>query len=275
MTISLPLQKKEQIILQCKNILNQSDVSLRQLTQLIDRLSSTAIAILPAPLQYRASQRQQILELAEKQNFHARVVLSEEVRAEIQWWIENLMLSKGKAIISQPPQLVITSNASMQGWGGQLVKDKQQGSVDTRGTEKSYKHSRAEGSSVGNFDVHLYASTSTFNTFAHRQYGGSFLYSENGWGPQQSFVRHQQGDLGLFIIQRDHNYCRTPSWSSQSGGRSTVSIKGGFKRMEAKTECFSSIVPNKVDSRHRSLCVPGVKPGPMLLFLETRPLQQG
>ena len=54
-----------------------------------------------------------------------------------------------------------------------------------------------------------------------------------------------------------------------------VSIKGGFNRMEAKTECFSSIVQKKVDPRHRSLCVAVVKPGPMLLFLETRPLQQG
>ena len=89
---------------------------LKAVNSLIGRLSSTAIAILPAPLQYRALQRQQILELAEKQNFHARIVLSEEVRAEIQWWIENLMLSKGKAI-SQPPQLVITSDASVQRWG--------------------------------------------------------------------------------------------------------------------------------------------------------------
>ena len=31
----------------------------------------------------------------------------------------------------------------------------------------------------------------------------------------------------------------------------------------------------KVDPRHRSLCVVGFKQGPMLLFLETRPLQQG
>ena len=45
--------------------------------------------------------------------------------------------------------------------------------------------------------------------------------------------------------------------------------------MEAKTECFSSIVQKKVDPTYRSLCVAGVKPGPMLLFLETRPLQQG
>ena len=66
--------------------------------------------------------------------------------------------------------------------GGSLSRTNNRGSVDTRGTEKSYKHIRAEGSSVGNFDVHLYPSTSTFNTFANRQYGGSFLYSENGGG---------------------------------------------------------------------------------------------
>ena len=101
-------------------------------------------------------QRQQILELAEKQCFHARIVLSEEVRAEIHWWIENLMLSKGKAIISQPPQLVLTSDASMQGWGAACL-----------------------GQTTG----------------------------------------------GPWTLE-DHNYCRTPSWSSQSGGRSTVSIRG-------------------------------------------------
>ena len=87
MIVFLPIQKKEQIISQCQDLLNQSDVSLRQMTQLIGRLSSTAIAVLPAPLQYRSLQRQQILELAEKKSFSARVVLSKEVREEIQWWI--------------------------------------------------------------------------------------------------------------------------------------------------------------------------------------------
>ena len=275
MTISLPLQKKEQIILQCKDILNQSDVSLRQLTQLIGRLSSTAIAILPAPLQYRALQRQQILELAEKQNFHARIVLSEEVRAEIQWWIENLMLSKGKAIISQPPQLVITSDASMQGWGA-ACQGQTTGGPWTLEEQKNH---------INILELKAAQLAILTFTYMHPQVHSIHLQTDNmvalsyivkmGGDPQQSFVRHQQGDLGLFIIQRDHNYCRIPSWSSQSGGRSTVSIKGGFKRMEAKTKCFSSIVQKKVDPRHRSLCVAGVKPGPMLLFLETRPLQQG
>ena len=58
MIVSLPIQKKEQIISQCQDLLNQSDVSLRQMAQLIDRLSSTAIAVLPAHFQYRSLQRQ-------------------------------------------------------------------------------------------------------------------------------------------------------------------------------------------------------------------------
>ena len=58
MKVHLPLQKKEQIILEYRDLLNQSDVQLRQMIQLTDRVWSTAIAVLPAPLQYRSLQRQ-------------------------------------------------------------------------------------------------------------------------------------------------------------------------------------------------------------------------
>ena len=49
------------------------------MTQLISRLSSAAMALLPAPLQSRSLQRQKIEELAEKQSFIAREVLWDEV----------------------------------------------------------------------------------------------------------------------------------------------------------------------------------------------------
>ena len=62
------LQKKGHIILQCQDLLNQSDVSLRQMTQLIGRLSSTAIVALPETLQYWSLQRQKTLGLSEKQS---------------------------------------------------------------------------------------------------------------------------------------------------------------------------------------------------------------
>ena len=64
MTITLPQEKKDQIEKQCQDFLRRSSVSIRELTQLNGRLASTAIAVLPASLQYRAMQHQQILELS-------------------------------------------------------------------------------------------------------------------------------------------------------------------------------------------------------------------
>ena len=82
MAITLPQQKKDQTEKQRQDLLRKASVSVRELTQLIGRLVSTAISVLPAPLQYRAMQCQQILELsvrgttrttgAQKQNYQAR-----------------------------------------------------------------------------------------------------------------------------------------------------------------------------------------------------------
>ena len=61
-------EKKDKIISQCQDILKEKSVSIRDLTQVFGCLSSTAITVLVAPLQYRAIQRQQIAELANTKN---------------------------------------------------------------------------------------------------------------------------------------------------------------------------------------------------------------
>ena len=117
MSLALPQGKKDKVINQCSQLLNEKEVSIRELTQLIGRLSSSAIAVLPAPLHYRAMQRQQILELAGKNNFEAQITLSSKVRMELNWWIENLNLCQGKSLIAPTAQLQISSDASLKGWG--------------------------------------------------------------------------------------------------------------------------------------------------------------
>ena len=62
-------------------------------------------------------QRQQILELQETENYNSKITLSAEVKAELDWWEQNLHLTKGRLIISACPQLIITSDASLKGWG--------------------------------------------------------------------------------------------------------------------------------------------------------------
>ena len=52
-SFSLPQEKVEKIISQCQSIVSTNQVSLRELTSLIGRLTSSVIAVLPVPLQYR------------------------------------------------------------------------------------------------------------------------------------------------------------------------------------------------------------------------------
>ena len=62
-------------------------------------------------------QRQQILELQETGDYNSKITLSVEVKAELDWWVQNLHLTKRSSIISASPQLIIASNASLKGWG--------------------------------------------------------------------------------------------------------------------------------------------------------------
>ena len=54
MCMSLPQRKKDKIISKSQGILKEKSVSKRELTQVLGGLSSTAIAVLATPFQYRA-----------------------------------------------------------------------------------------------------------------------------------------------------------------------------------------------------------------------------
>ena len=56
MTLTFPQEKKEKIVKQCQDLLGKSSTSISELNQLVGCLASTAIAVLPAPLQNRAMQ---------------------------------------------------------------------------------------------------------------------------------------------------------------------------------------------------------------------------
>lgn len=117
MELTLPSEKVNKIICQCKDLLDQNQVSILQLTKLLGKLTSTAVAVLPAPLHYRHIQRDQIKNLLLKKSYQAYIVLSEKGKEEITWWMENLRLCNGKTLLTIPPNLTISSDASKIGWG--------------------------------------------------------------------------------------------------------------------------------------------------------------
>ena len=49
--------------------------------------------------------------------YEAVITLKQDARLELHWWIENISVHNGKAITMNPPELMISSDASMQRWG--------------------------------------------------------------------------------------------------------------------------------------------------------------
>ena len=115
---SLPPEKVTKIQEECRQVLQQRSVRVRQLSHLIGMLTATILAVLPAPLHYRHLQMQKSKALlAGHQNYNAQVVLDLECKSEIKWWFRHLQDWNGKSLISPAPDLVITTDSSMMGWG--------------------------------------------------------------------------------------------------------------------------------------------------------------
>lgn len=58
-------------------------------------------------------------------------MLNEEAMLELEWWSIKLKLMNGKTVLAKDPDLIIETDASMQGWGA-VCKD-----VRARGRRKN------------------------------------------------------------------------------------------------------------------------------------------
>ena len=83
-TLSLPEKKIVKIKDQCLSLYKAAGVSLLNLTKLLGTLFSTIQAVLPAHLQFRLLQQQQILSLKQTQSYLTLVKLTPMAKNELQ-----------------------------------------------------------------------------------------------------------------------------------------------------------------------------------------------
>ena len=98
--------------------LQKSQVTARQVAQLIGKLHAASQAVLPAPLFYRSLQGDLQRALSHSnQNYSTTLSLSPQAREELTWWLEKLSQWNGKTMLFRQQTMIITSDASLQGWG--------------------------------------------------------------------------------------------------------------------------------------------------------------
>lgn len=114
-TLPLPKNKTEKLLAQCKELKNNPQTAVIELTQLLGKVSFSAQMVLMGRL------HQRFLTPIPNFNFE-RVILSEQdyiwqqASGEIKWWRENLILNNGKPHhISQGiSQMLLQTDASTQ-----------------------------------------------------------------------------------------------------------------------------------------------------------------
>ena len=74
-------------------------VSVKDLAKIIGRLSSTAMTVLPAPIQQSRLQQQQITGLSMRGSYKDTIVLHKEAKMDLDWWMQNQNLNNGRYIL--------------------------------------------------------------------------------------------------------------------------------------------------------------------------------
>ena len=123
--LSLPADKVKQIRAEAIRISNMASLSARLLSHFLGKLSAATQAIPPAPLFYRCLQRDlQIALINSNQDYEIPLSLSQPSREELSWWRENLPKWNGKPLKHKSEQVIISSDASLLGWGAACAKNR-------------------------------------------------------------------------------------------------------------------------------------------------------
>ena len=147
--LSLPSGKVKKIRTDTRALLEGRQASIRKLSQLLDKLQAAARAIPLAPLFFHKLQRalRRGLDLS-GQNYSSQLTLSAEEQEELQWWLDHLTAWNGKTLVTEKPSIVIESDASTRGWGG-----------DVRGS----LHGRSVVSGGGQFHINCQEALAAFH----------------------------------------------------------------------------------------------------------------
>lgn len=117
MTISLPLEKRNKIVSICMKVKSKEKMEINSVAELIGVLTSACPAVFYGQLYTRQLETEKIKALEKSNgNYMALMKLSNCARSDIQWWIKNIPLSS-RSIQADHIDMVLTTDASMTGWG--------------------------------------------------------------------------------------------------------------------------------------------------------------
>ena len=113
--LSLNKTKTQKVISECQEFIKNSTNIIFGVV--IGLLTSTIEAVLPARLNCCFLQIQQISSLLGNLNYLDKTVLNENSKIKLKWWVQNVELCNGWALIQLSAGVLIQTDASTKGFG--------------------------------------------------------------------------------------------------------------------------------------------------------------
>ena len=158
-----------------------------------------------------------------------------------------------------PPQIIISSNASLQGWGASC-QGQTTGGMVRGGTKVSHKCIGFQGHQTSCNVLHIKGEECNIGSHLHKA----------------GVNCDQQRSLTIPFETKDYDYCRILTRISEGRGRQGIHDDQGFQGMEeSKLNHLQEIVSDKGNTRNGSVCLKGVTPITHVHVLENRPFQSG
>ena len=212
--------------------------------------------------------------LVKTPTYKAEVTLPDHCKEEIHWWIQSLSQWNGKQIISQEPDIVLETDASLEGWGFHCP----QLNVRTGGAwnvHERKEHINAlemmavdiavKSVTKDRHKIHVHVKTDNVTTVRY--------VNKMGGTKSQKLTHIAKQIWPVLPHERDYDYCRTPAWNSQqnSGLGKQARVQRQHERLETESRYFQTNRSPSRAPRIGSVCEKNERPNRQIFQLETRP----
>ena len=117
MSVTLTQEKKEKLRACCVKLKRNTNLKIRDVAKVIGMMVASFSAVKYGPLYYRHLENDKKVALQKNRgNFEGAITLSPAAQGELEWWINNIATASND-ILSSEPEVVLTSDASLKGWG--------------------------------------------------------------------------------------------------------------------------------------------------------------
>ncbi|KAK6175966.1 hypothetical protein SNE40_014338 [Patella caerulea] len=117
MTVTLTEGRKAILVEECTKLYNKSHDSIRHVARVIGLMVASFSAVELGHMFYRDLERKKISALKlVNNNFDSSMAITDIMKKDLIWWINNVR-AQSRAIYHGKIDMIITCDASLQGWG--------------------------------------------------------------------------------------------------------------------------------------------------------------